>query len=228
VRSSSQLNAGTTREAAIESHSPGSRSSFFIIAVAVFALGFVGVALWFLLSRSPQVAVDANSSSGVEGASSQTNRNTINATVPRSNNTPANADGDASKEPPADSRAELRTALVDWLSATNNRDINKQMSFYAPTLIAFYQKRNATQAAVRAEKARLSSQANGIDVRAGEPEIQLDADGQTAIMRFRKSWTFSGDRPESGEVIQELRWRKIDSGWKIVSERDVEVIRIDR
>jgi serine/threonine protein kinase/ketosteroid isomerase-like protein len=229
---SSAPNAAVKRDDAPESRSPDSRRSLLIIAVAVFALGFIGVAIWFALSRSPQEAVDGNPASVRESESSQANNNTTSVTAPRATDTPAivvsSNRNDSPKDPPGDARTELRTALSEWITATNTRDINKQMTFYAPTLIAFYQKRNTTQAAVRAEKTRLSSQANTIDVRAGEPEIKLDADGQTATMRFHKSWNFSGERPESGEVIQELRWRKMDSGWKIVSERDVEVIRIAR
>jgi ketosteroid isomerase-like protein len=119
-------------------------------------------------------------------------------------------------------------ALTDWITATNSRDIEKQMTFYAPTLSAFYQRRNTTHVSVRAEKMRLLAQTDGIEVRTSEPEIQVSSDEQTAVMRFHKSWSFRGNRPESGEVIQELRWKKIASDWKIVSERDVEVIRISR
>lgn len=231
----SSLNAEAKSADVPEPRKPDSHRSLFIIAGAVFVLGFIGVAIWFALSRSPQEADDRNSSSIREGASSQANNTTTPATNPRATDTPAITNdsdranrNDTPNAPPGDARAELKAALGEWISATNSRDINKQMAFYAPTLIAFYTKRNTTQAAVRAEKARLSSQANTIDVRAGEPEIQLGADGQTATLRFHKTWNFSGNRPESGEVIQELRWRKTDSGWKIVSERDVEVIRIAR
>jgi len=50
--------------------------------------------------------------------------------------------------------------------------------------------------------------------------------GQTAVMRFRKQYRIvDRNRTRSGEVIQELRWRKTDSGWRIFSERDVRVIR---
>ncbi len=226
------LKAKAKRDNAHESRSPDSRRSLLIISVAVFALGFIGVAIWFALSRSPQEALDGNSSSVRESGSSRANNETTTITNPRASETPAivnSSNGnDAPKEPPGDARVELRTALSQWIMATNSRDINKQMTFYAPTLLAFYTKRNTTQAAVRAEKTRLSLQANTIDVRASEPEIQLGADRQTATMRFHKSWNFSGNKPESGEVIQELRWQKMDTGWKIVSERDVEVIRIAR
>jgi hypothetical protein len=40
-------------------------------------------------------------------------------------------------------------------------------------------------------------------------------------MRFRKRYRID---ERGGEVLQELRWRRTDSGWRIVSERDLRVI----
>lgn len=200
---------------ASESHKPGSRRSVLMMAVAVFVLGFIGVAIWFALSRTSQETGTGNSPSPIPTPIAANSSKPINQ-----NSSP--------QESPRDARAELRTALGDWIAATNSRDLDKQMAFYAPTLSVFYLKRNAAQASVRAEKTRIGSQVDSIDIRASEPEIQMGTDGRTATMRFHKSWSFSGAKPESGEVIQELRWRKTDSGWKIVSERDVEVIRIAR
>jgi serine/threonine protein kinase/ketosteroid isomerase-like protein len=232
---SSPLKAEAQRRDVPAPRNPDSRRSLLIIAASIFALGFIGFAIWFGLFHTSKQAVNGSSSSNGESAATQASRNTTSVNNPRASDTPAIANNaesvnrnDAQKDSPHDARADLKTALNEWISATNSRDINKQMAFYAPTLIAFYQRRNATQAVVRAEKSRLSSQATTIDVRASEPEIQLGADGQTATMRFHKSWNFSGDRPESGEVIQELRWQNTAAGWKIVSERDVEVIRLAR
>jgi serine/threonine protein kinase len=223
------------RDAAPESRSPNSRKSLFIIAAAIFTLGFIGVAIWYALSRIPQEAPVGSSSAATESSPSSANRNTTTVSNQSATNTPVRADNSNSSAgqtvpdgQPGDGRSELKAALGNWIAATNSRDINQQMTFYAPTLNAFYQKRNATSDVVRAEKARLASQAANIEVHAGEPEIQLGADGLTATMRFHKSWNFGGSRPESGEVIQELRWRKTNTGWKIVSERDVEVIRISK
>ncbi|HKG15462.1 MAG TPA: nuclear transport factor 2 family protein, partial [Pyrinomonadaceae bacterium] len=120
-----------------------------------------------------------------------------------------------------DTRAELRAALGGWVAATNARDIEKQMAFYAPNVEAFYLARNASRASVREEKSRLFSQARAVDVRASEPEIRLDRAGRTAVMRFRKRYQID---ERGGEVLQELRWRRTDSGWRIVSERDLRVI----
>ena len=120
----------------------------------------------------------------------------------------------------------LRAALDDWVRATNERDIARQMEFYAPQLEAFYLTRNVPRSAVRAEKQRVFSRASVIDVRAEAPEIVLGDAGRTAVMRFRKQYEIAnGAQSRRGEVVQELRWRRTPAGWKITSERDVRVLR---
>ena len=120
----------------------------------------------------------------------------------------------------------LRASLDDWVAATNARDIQRQMTFYMPTVRAFYLTRDVPARFVRAEKARVFARARTIDVSAEEPEIIFRESGRVAVMRFRKRYRIEGG-PGSrrGEVVQELRWRRTDGGWKIFSERDVRVIR---
>jgi ketosteroid isomerase-like protein len=120
----------------------------------------------------------------------------------------------------------LRASLDDWVAATNARDLQRQMDYYMPTVRAFYLTRDVPRAAVRAEKARVFARASTIDVSAEEPEIIFRESGRVAVMRFRKRYRIEGG-PGSrrGEVVQELRWRRTDGGWKIFSERDVRVIR---
>ena len=120
----------------------------------------------------------------------------------------------------------LRNALDEWIGATNGRNIGRQMSFYVPRLEAYYLSRNTPASAVRAEKRRVFSTARSIDIRAEEPEIVFQNNGRTAVMRFRKKYRVE-DRAKtrSGEVVQELRWRRTGDGWRIYSERDVKVIR---
>jgi len=126
----------------------------------------------------------------------------------------------------AGTEGELRSALGEWLAATNARDVRRQMQFYAPTMNAFYLSRNTPREAVRAEKSRVFAEAETVDVRASSaPDIRLSRDGQTAVMRFRKRYQIRGGvGARSGEVLQELRWRRTPSGWRIVSERDLRVI----
>jgi ketosteroid isomerase-like protein len=120
----------------------------------------------------------------------------------------------------------LRAELERWVEATNEKDIRRQMDFYMPMLLAYYLTRNTPREFVRAEKSRVFAGAADVDVRAEEPEIVFIERSGAAVMRFRKRYRIEGG-PQSGrgEVIQELRWRKTDGGWKIYSERDIRVIR---
>lgn len=130
----------------------------------------------------------------------------------------ATAPADASTE------GELRAALGEWVAATNSRDVSRQMNYYAPRVEAFYLARGASREAVRAEKARLFGRASSVNVQAARPEIQMSRDGRTAVMRFRKRYQITGADSRSGEVLQELRWRRTADGWKIVGERDLRVL----
>jgi hypothetical protein len=120
----------------------------------------------------------------------------------------------------------LRAELERWVRATNGKDIPGQMDFYAPRLRAYYLTRDTPREIVRADKARVFARATAINISAEEPEIVFLEGGRAAVMRFRKRYEVRGG-PQSGrgEVIQELRWRKTDRGWKIYSERDIRVIR---
>lgn len=119
----------------------------------------------------------------------------------------------------------LREALREWIDATNNRDVEKQMSFYVSRLEAFYLSRNTPQQFVREEKARVFATAKVIDIRAEEPEIILQDGGRVAIMRYRKKYRIeNGRQSRRGEVIQELRWQRDGQVWHIYSERDIRVL----
>ncbi len=120
----------------------------------------------------------------------------------------------------------LRRGFASWMDATNRRDIDGQMQFYMPQLKAYYLARNAPSRAVRAEKERIFGAARSVDIRAGEPEIVFQDGGTIAVMRFVKEYRIEErSRTKQGAVIQELRWRSTENGWRIFSERDIRVLR---
>lgn len=142
---------------------------------------------------------------------------------PSARNTDAANDAAAAAK---DEEAALRGALENWVAATNARDIGRQMTFYGPTVNAFYRARNATSALVRAEKEHVFRNADSVDIRVAEPQISVAPDGRSATMRFRKSYSIAGGgQDRRGEVVQELRWLLVGGKWRIVSERDLRVIR---
>jgi ketosteroid isomerase-like protein len=143
---------------------------------------------------------------------------------------PSASTSTTAKPPPArtenDQANILRAALDEWVAATNGRDIHKLMAFYMPQVRAFYLTRNVSNSVVRAEKAQAFRDADVIQVSTEEPEIIFPGDARIAIMRFRKRYvTKVRARERRGEVIQELRWQRTDDGWRIISERDIKVIR---
>ncbi|HVF86345.1 MAG TPA: SRPBCC family protein [Pyrinomonadaceae bacterium] len=124
-----------------------------------------------------------------------------------------------------DQQEALKTALTDWVATTNSQNIAKQMAFYAPVVERYYLRNNFSRRAVMEDKKRLAERASLVNVTIGEPDITYDGEGRRAVMRFRKQYNIEGSRLSRGEVVQELKWLKTGEGWKIVSERDVRVIR---
>jgi hypothetical protein len=104
----------------------------------------------------------------------------------------------------------LRDALGEWIRATNNRDIEKQMSFYVPRLRALLPDSQHPREFVRDEKARVFASASG-----------YRHSGRRTGNNFSGRRTHSGDAlPQEvshcewtasrrGEVIQELRWHAL-------------------
>ncbi len=126
-----------------------------------------------------------------------------------------------------DARRELVTAAFQWLDATLARDFEAQSAFYPERMEAFYLWRDVPKSAVMAEKRRVFDEARTINIRIDPPQLIVDPGARSGRMYFRKSYVIvgKGKLNRKGEVLQELRWAKQEDGWKIVSERDLRVIR---
>ena len=121
---------------------------------------------------------------------------------------------------------ELRRSFDSWLEATNQRDIERQMEFYNARLNRYYLARGASQEDVRAEKDRVFGRADNISIEAREPIVKLSPNGNQATIWFRKRYNIENEGVDrKGEVIQELRWQRVNGKWRIVGERDVRVVR---
>jgi hypothetical protein len=142
--------------------------------------------------------------------------NESGTTVPRA---PA-----AAREPRRDV-AGLESALNGWLEATKAGDIETQMRFYPTQIPVYYTWRNVTRQAVRAEKRRVFGGATRLEITTDTPTVELTDNGDSAVSRFRKRYLIEGPSVRRrGEVLQELRWARMPDGWRIVGERDVEVL----
>lgn len=117
--------------------------------------------------------------------------------------------------------------LGEWIAVNNAQDVNAQMGFYPPRLDRYYTLKNVSREHVRADKERIIGRARQVTLEISEPTLAFSADGDTAILQFQKDYDIQGGPGERrGSVLQELRLRRNTAGyWKIVSERDLRVMR---
>jgi hypothetical protein len=132
---------------------------------------------------------------------------------------------EASPSEVAQARRDLALAARAWLEATLQGDFSSQAVFYPERMEAFYLWREVPRSAVMAEKRKVFAQARTVELEMEPPQILLSDDARSARMYFRKAYVIEGQVNRVGEVLQELRWAKEEEGWKIVSERDLRVIR---
>ncbi|HEY0077953.1 MAG TPA: protein kinase [Pyrinomonadaceae bacterium] len=194
---------------------------YALIAAAVLVGGFIGwrIAPWRDETRqeTPVAAVSnvrPEERVAPTPSAPQTRENTSDS-APRT-----------TSETPEVERRALTSALDGWIAATNARSIDRQLSFYMPRLETYYRSNNVSLSEVRRDKSAAFSQADAVQISIDPPSISFGRDGRTAVMEFRKQYEIQGrGLNSSGEVVQELVWRKTEQGWKIIGERDKRIIR---
>ncbi|MGB8509132.1 MAG: protein kinase, partial [Pyrinomonadaceae bacterium] len=201
-----------------------------IVAAVVIGLG----TLWAVVSRQPSDQVGTVSQVETTTETHAPSNQTPDAAPSPSASTPTQPQVNASPlieekeliEPPAVAQAALRSSLGAWIEATNTKNINRQMNFYAPRLSAFYLAHDVGREAVRSEKETTFAQTRSVHMNVRDISIKMGRDGRTALMRFRKEFEIEGiAQNHNGEVLQELGWVKTKDGWRISSERDLQVLR---
>jgi serine/threonine-protein kinase len=206
---------------------PGRRPFPLALVAGSLALAaLLGLLLYALINRSPRDAETTNSTPSPAATP------TVQAeATPESPTATPEASPQPTAEQPATASAEkervaLRSTIDGWLAAHNSRNLTQVTNFYMPNVSTFYLAQNTTRAAVRAEKARLFQGPTMTLKRTSDPEITFVQDGGRATTLFRKSYSRSeAAQSQSGEVLQEIIWQKTNRGWKIISERDLRVLR---
>ena len=129
------------------------------------------------------------------------------------------------ESPAAPDGSTLDAALSEWLDATKRGDIARQMRFYPARVPVYYTWRDVPRSAVHEEKLRVFVAATMLQIATGAPTVELADEGRSAVTRFRKRYVIEGPViRRHGEVVQELRWTRTADGWRIVAERDAQVL----
>ena len=143
---------------------------------------------------------------------------------------PVHEDQNAQVEQPKDS-AELgiRTLLSAWTESFREKDLASQIDCYAPVMDTYFLRHNVSRDFVQADKSRTFS---GIkEVRIFEiSDITIEfASSSNAIVKFGKKWdtSLASGKTFSGEEIEQLQIANLDGGWKIVSEKEIQIVKVE-
>ena len=143
---------------------------------------------------------------------------------------PAPTESQATASPPASTppgmtqrqadNRQIEQLLSKWVESTRTRNVDEQVSCYAPVVERFFGRSNLTSDQLR--RAKLDAFATIGEVRTftiSDPVVRhLGPD--FAVLVFDKRWDFP-ERRFSGTERDQMQVRRIAGEWKIVSERNI-------
>lgn len=208
---------------------------FAYLSVGLFALLIGGAVVTWIKADLPAAKNEnlPNSISEVSG-----NQNTKVADYPESNrnnvgNIPVNSPKieqtpmflDTSSE-----KSEVKAALDDWLQASVNRSLENQMKYYADQLETYYRKNNVSLSFVRNDKQNSFERYSVVDISISNLKIDVNSATGQVVTTFDKTFDSKGNDNTyvNGAVQSELRWVKNNGIWKIISEKDLQIYRVNK
>lgn len=123
---------------------------------------------------------------------------------------------------------EIQNALTAWVNSFKMRDGAAQAGCYAPVVETYFRWHNMTNEQLRRDKQlAFSKTAEVRQYEISDVSITADPDGRYTAT-FRKKWDAprTSGKPFSGEEIERLRFGRFGADWKIVSEEEVDIIKV--
>jgi hypothetical protein len=146
---------------------------------------------------------------------------------PSRNAAPPTGDPALATEPsqgPYDS-AQIYACLNGWVTASRNRNLEALSSYYAANVNAFYGARHVSREWVKQNREKALIHVGQIrELTIDNVHLRQDRPDH-AMAIFDKSWDFGGGY--AGKVKQQLELGKLDDNWRIISERNIHVYRVN-
>ncbi len=144
---------------------------------------------------------------------------------------PAHQAQTAQVEPPSDSsEVDIRALLSAWTESFKSKDLARQIDCYAPMLDTYFLQHNVSRDFVESNKSKAFAAIK--EVRSFEiSDITTEiTSSTTATVKFRKKWdtALASGKTFSGEEIEQLQFVRLDTGWKISSEKELQILRVTR
>jgi hypothetical protein len=136
----------------------------------------------------------------------------------------------AQAEQPKDS-AELgiRSLLSTWTESFKEKDLARQVDCYAPVMETYFLRHNVSRDFVKSDKSRTFSTIKEVCIfEISDIKIEF-ASSSNASVKFRKKWdtSLASGKRFSGEEIEQLQLANLDGGWKIVSEKEIQIVKVE-
>jgi hypothetical protein len=144
---------------------------------------------------------------------------------------PVHKDQNAQVEQPKDpSELGIRTLLSAWTESFKEKDLARQVDCYAPVMETYFLRHKVSRDFVQSNKSKAFAAIK--DVRTFKiSDITIAfTSSSTATVKFRKKWDtgLGSGKTYAGEEIEQLQVANLDDGWKIVSEKEVQVLWVAR
>jgi serine/threonine protein kinase len=144
---------------------------------------------------------------------------------------PVREDQNAQVEQPKDSsELGIRTLLRAWTESFKEKDLARQVDCYAPVMETYFLRHKVSRDFVQSNKSKAFTAIK--EVRTFEiSDITIEfTSSSIATVKFRKKWDtgLESGKTYAGEEIEQLQLANLDGGWKIVSEKEVQVLWVAR
>jgi hypothetical protein len=194
---------------------------FATILLTSLLLGAIGIGSWFYLRPNQPLQVTQNTN--VNQASTPN----INIATPTPTSTPTPKPTVKPAEL-AGIKKDVEQTIIDWKTASEDFDLDGNVSNYADT-VDYYTGGKVSKSKIKQDKQKAYSTYDTININISEIKITPDPSGEKATAVFNKEWDFATlDKKNRGEVTQQIIFSKVGGKWKIISEKDLKVLWIDR
>ena len=129
---------------------------------------------------------------------------------------------------PQETKKAVSDTIYKWKSLAEARNLPTYMSNYASKL-DYYNKKGASKIFVKNDKKKAFNKYDSIKATFSNMSIKPSVDGKSAVAVFDKEWTFkSADSETSGKVQTQLKFKKNEEKWLIVSEKDLKTYYVNK
>lgn len=186
---------------------------FAYLTVGLLALIVGGGIVWWMLSDSKGLSNNVGSADSISEPENSDTRSSSNQAGTTKSLTKSTQQNLSSPE------NEARAALDGWVQTLIDHDLEKHVSYYADRLELHREKQNVDIASVRDFNRKLFAKYSQFNLRISNINVISGTDG-TVTTTFTSVYDYRGQRRHAGtDARTEMRWKKINGDWKIVSER---------